>query len=100
MVENQGRINGGSKINDPKGIIQNVTLNGLMLVNWKMAPVHSGNGTNNLSFEKPGKSKFATVTDENGSDKAGLFYGTVPPMPDGKAPQDSYLLLKGWQKVS
>lgn len=86
MVENQGRINGGSKMNDPKGIIQNVTLNKQLLVNWDMAAVLPRN-----------IDQFNTLSSDI-SDKAGLFHGNVPPMPDGKMPQDSYLLLKGWHK--
>lgn len=84
MVENQGRINYGSKMNDPKGIIQNVTLNKHLLVNWEMAAVVP---------ESIGQ--FNTLS----SDKAGLFHGNIPPMPGGKMPLDSYLLLKGWHKV-
>ena len=53
MVENQGRINYGSKMNDPKGIIQNVTLNKHLLVNWEMAAVvpESIGQFNTLSME-------------------------------------------------
>ena len=29
----------------------------------------------------------------------GVFQGKVPSMPDGKLPQDTYLLLNGWSKV-
>ena len=36
IVENQGRICYGPNINDFKGILSNVTLNGKILENWKM----------------------------------------------------------------
>ncbi|XP_072143702.1 beta-galactosidase-like [Dermacentor andersoni] len=38
LVENQGRINMGAIV-DPKGIINNVTLNNRLLSNWTMRPI-------------------------------------------------------------
>ena len=34
-----------------------------------------------------------------GEEINGFFKGKVPSMPDGKPPQDTYLLIKGWTKV-
>ena len=36
IIENQGRICFGPKINDFKGIVSNVTINGKPMENWKM----------------------------------------------------------------
>ncbi|KAH9374053.1 hypothetical protein HPB48_005322 [Haemaphysalis longicornis] len=41
LVESQGR-NAFGNLNDPKGIISNVTLSGVTLVHWNMTPINEG----------------------------------------------------------
>lgn len=86
LVENQGRINGGSKMTDPKGIITNVTLNKEILTNWEAAPFSS--------LDYVGRNQIEMFDD---NDTAGVYVGQIP-MPV-HPPEDSYLLLKGWNKV-
>lgn len=87
VVENQGRINYGH-MNDPKGLISNVTINGVILTNWTV--VH---------HENPPSYYKEKTNDLQDNDVPAFFKGTVPPMPAGQAPQDTYLLLNGWTKV-
>ena len=91
MIENQGRINYGH-MNDPKGLVSNVTINGVILTNWTAIHVDGLPKTwrdfsNDLMLK----------TDDIRA--PAFFKGTVPPMPEGQAPQDTYLLLNGWSKV-
>lgn len=89
LVENQGHINYGS-INDPKGLVNNVTIDGQIILEWTM--VHITFKPNDFS---PSNS-FVKRTDEV---VTGLFQGKVPAMPSGTPPQDTFLLLNGWNKV-
>ena len=94
LVENQGHIN-FMLLNDPKGIIQNVTLNGVILANWTIFP---------LSFD-PGDIAIILNTSkvlDSPSDASGavsFYVGSIPAMPDGKPPLDTFLYLKNWSKV-
>lgn len=85
LVENQGRINAGSKMTDPKGIIQNATLDETILTNWEVAPFLP------MTFSESNK---IVVFDDD--EPQGLYIGRIPVL---EKPQDSYLLLKGWSKV-
>jgi hypothetical protein len=85
LVENQGRINAGSKMTDPKGILQNVTLNNKTLTNWEVAPFSP------VAFAQSNKIELF----EN-DEPQGLYIGSIPQL---ETPQDSYLLMKGWSKV-
>ncbi|XP_028416196.1 beta-galactosidase-like [Dendronephthya gigantea] len=85
LVENEGRINAGSKMIDPKGIIKNVTLNKQTLLNWEVAPF--------LPMTHAESRKIESFDEK---DPSGVYAGSiVQPI---KAPKDSYLMLKGWNK--
>ena len=89
FIENQGRINYGH-MNDPKGLVDNVTIDGVILENWTVFHVKNP--------------PFASMKPSNDITEASnylpaLFKGTVPSLPAGQAPQDTYLLLNGWVKV-
>lgn len=94
LVENQSHIN-FMLLNDPKGIIQNVTLNGVILANWTIFP---------LSFD-PGDIAIILNTSkvlDSPSDSSGavsFYVGSIPAMPDRKPPLDTFLYLKNWSKV-
>ena len=93
LVENMGRINYGPHLQDPKGILGDVTLNKVVLKNWTMYPLHLD--------EVVGDTKrfHATVDDDEESDQIPSFYtGHIPPAPDG-IPKDTFLSLPGWFKV-
>ncbi len=88
MIENQGRINDGH-MNDAKGLVNNVTIDGVILENWTVFHVDS-----------PPNVYRELTNDETATNVVPAFFkGTVPSLPSGQAPQDTYLLLKGWTKV-
>lgn len=89
LVENEGRINAGSKMIDPKGIIKNVTINEQTLLNWEVAPF--------LPMALAESRKKESFDDK---DLSGVYTGSIAqPVKPLKAPKDSYLMLKGWNKV-
>ena len=91
MVENQGRINYGH-MNDPKGLVENVTLDGVVLMNWTVMHIDTPPEVlTDMPSDVPWKNDEVSVP--------AFFKGTVPPIPKGLAHQDTYLLLKGWTKV-
>lgn len=93
LVENMGRINYGPHLQDPKGILGDVTLNKVVLKNWMMYPLHLD--------EVVGDTKrfHFTVNDAEECDQIPSFYtGHIPPAPDG-IPKDTFLSLPGWFKV-
>ncbi len=88
MIENQGRINYGH-MNDAKGLVNNVTIDGVILENWTVFHV-----------DNPPNVYRELTNDETATNVIPAFFkGTVPSLPSGQAPQDTYLLLKGWTKV-
>ena len=88
LIENQGRINYGH-MNDPKGLVSNVTIDGEILTNWTVWQIDNPP----IIYEELPHH----LTDNN---IPAFYKGTVPPLPEGQEPQDTYLLLKGWTKVS
>ena len=94
LVENQGHTN-FLLLNDPKGIIQNVTLHGIILANWTIFP---------LSFDPDDIAMILNISTvpDSPSDPFGpasFYVGNIPAMPDGKPPLDTFLYLKNWSKV-
>ena len=71
---------------DPKGIIQNATLNKEVIINWEVAPFSP------LVFAESNKIEFF-----DDDEPQGVYVGNIPQL---HTPQDSYLLLKGWNKVT
>ena len=93
LVENMGRINYGPHLQDPKGILGDVTLDNVVLRNWKIYPL--------LLDQAVGmkKSPHAAVKNDEASVQMPTFYsGNIPPAPDG-IPKDTFLNLPGWFKV-
>jgi hypothetical protein len=89
FIENQGRINYGH-MNDPKGLVNNVTIDGVILTNWTVE--HVKNPPNVYR-------EIANDLTATNNEVPAFFKGIVPPLPAGQVPQDTYLLLKGWAKV-
>ena len=89
MIENQGRIIDGH-MNDPKGLISNVTLDGVVLTNWTVS-----------HLKDPPDVYHELKNDLFGANNQvpAFFKGIVPSMPEGLSPQDTYLSLHGWEKV-
>ena len=95
LVENEGHIN-FALLNDPKGIIQNVTLDTTVLADWNIFPLR-------LDADDVQKILDESETFDRSSDLLSLvsFYvGSIPEMPDGRPALDSFLYLKQWSKVS
>lgn len=94
LVENMGRINYGSHLQDPKGILGDVTLDSVVLSNWMMYPLHLD------LVVGIKKCPHAAVENDKASVQIPTFYlGTIPPAPDG-IPKDTFLNLPGWFKVN
>lgn len=92
LVENMGRINYGLHLQDPKGILGDVTLDNVVLRNWKIYPLH----LDQVVGIK--KSPHAAVKNDEAGVQIPTFYtGNIPPAPDG-IPKDTFLNLPGWFK--
>ena len=85
-----GRINYGSALQDPKGIVGNVTLDKMVLSDWSIYP---------LDLDPVVKESVPSEFEDKDSIQIPSFYtGTIPPSPDG-TPRDTFLKLPGWFKV-
>ncbi|XP_077978621.1 beta-galactosidase-like [Glandiceps talaboti] len=94
LVENQGRINYGSHINDSKGIVGNVTIEGAVLQSWSIYsldldavinPSYVINKKINLKYRSKKTATLQTPSFYTGT----LSVDTV---------QDTFLNTKGWTK--
>ena len=85
-----GRINYGSALQDPKGIVGNVTLDKMVLSDWSIYP---------LDLDPVVKESVPSEFEDEDNIQIPSFYtGTIPPSPDG-TPRDTFLKLPGWFKV-
>ena len=103
LVENQGRIcyvpptsgsesaGSNSLLNDRKGILNGVLLNGEKLEGWTSHSIPMNSSIPEEIFKSlPSSGTLPT--------SAVLFKGTIPPVPSGVSANDTYLLLSGWTK--
>ncbi|XP_060841088.1 beta-galactosidase-like [Rhopalosiphum padi] len=87
LIENQGRINFGSFLEDRKGIFEPVTLGNYVLGPWKM-----------IAYPLNETSWFSTVEPQNYV-VLPAFYKTQFTLPDSLTkPLDTYLDVTGWKK--
>ena len=89
VVENQGRINYGGDIDDRKGILGNVTLNGVILSGWKSWS-YPLKDLSSIAFNKLSANSVHTST--------AFFRAQLPFFKEGQKANDTYLLLNGWTK--
>ena len=89
VVENQGRINYGSDIDDHKGILGGVTLNGVTLKGWKSQSYPLKN-LSSIVFKELSTNPVHTST--------AFFNAQLPFFKEGQKADDTYLLLNGWTK--
>ena len=82
LVENQGRINHGYDMFDPKGIFGNVYMNNVLLFDWKMYRLRMDD-LSNLQWEKTEKVE------------GPAFYRAVKKIEN---PVDTFINPKGWTK--
>ena len=96
IVENMGRICFGPNISDFKGIISNVTLNGVTLSDWDMncMPLNKRKHLPLQEYFHNHLTKSILKTKGSMSFWNGYFKGCV----DGK-PRDTFLDMSGWKKV-
>ncbi|KAG8231348.1 hypothetical protein J437_LFUL012258 [Ladona fulva] len=107
LVENQGRINYGTKINEHKGIVSNVTLGGKIVKGWTMyrLPFNDTSLLDKYVDEtitlSQGQPREACINDA-GFKIPSLYMGffTLPQDTTPLTPHDSYLSLQGWHKAS
>jgi hypothetical protein len=83
-------------LNDPKGIIQNVTLHGVILTNWTIFPLSLD--PDDVAVILNTSEVFDSHSDPSGP--ASFYVGSIPSMPDEEPPLDTFLHLKNWSKVS
>ena len=86
LVENMGRINYGSYINDQKGIINGVYADGKLVSGW-ISSSYPLNNTQNL--------KFTSINDKSPPKTAVFLRGTFDA---GAKPNDTYLSTDNWNK--
>jgi len=91
LVENMGRINYGPHLQDPKGIVGDVTLDKVVLRNWMLYALDLDPV---VGLKDPLDND---VNDEDSSQIPSFYTGTIPPSPDG-TPKDTFLHLPGWFK--
>ena len=93
LVENMGRCNGG--LAEPKGILGNATMNGSILMNWKMYPINLDNlFSDGFDFPlHPAESKNGLSNMDN-SFAPSFFYGNF----SINSLHDTFLYLPGWSK--
>ncbi|XP_040209272.1 beta-galactosidase [Rana temporaria] len=92
LVESMGRVNFGRYINDFKGLLTNLTLDGEILANWTMYP---------LDIDSPVKSGHLMETSLNTSNSTSpAFYKGSFLIPSGipDLPQDTFIKFSGWTK--
>ena len=81
-----GRIYYGSALQDPKGIVGNVTLDKMVLSDWSIYP---------LDLDPVVKGSVPSEFEVEDNIQIPSFYtGTIPPSPDG-TPRDTFLKLPG-----
>ena len=95
LVENQGHITGGSDMQDPKGILGNVTINKEVLIHWELYP---------LNLDSADEWRGALQNHRTGdptaffSDVPTFYSGSVHAASDG-IQGDTFLKFQNWHKV-
>ena len=95
-MENQGHITGGSDMQDPKGILGNVTINKETLISWEMYPLNFDNAE---GWTKALQMHTTENPTEFFSDVPALYSGPFYTASDG-IPGDTFLNFQNWHKVT
>ncbi|KAF8777675.1 Beta-galactosidase like protein [Argiope bruennichi] len=88
LVENQGRVC-ANQINDPKGILQNVTLGSKILQNWTMIPI---------PLDPKSIQQIESSTEKTDSISTPSFYTGKFEIPNSTPILDTFLKVDGWHK--
>ncbi|CAG09307.1 unnamed protein product [Tetraodon nigroviridis] len=94
LVENMGRVNFGSKINDHKGLVSDLILGEDVLTDWKIYPLNI-DGVISEGWPHSDSQRLHRPHQEP-SEGPGFYTGTL--QPNGLA-RDTFLKLSGWTKV-
>ncbi|EDO39870.1 predicted protein [Nematostella vectensis] len=95
LVENMGHIGYGSEMVDPKGLVGNVTIDNVQILNWEMYPLNLDNAVKNHKMQ----SLLASALPGTDNAISPTFYtGVIPAAPFGDTGFDCYLRLDGWSK--
>ena len=88
-----GRWNGG--LAEPKGILGNVTMNGSILMYWKMYPINLDNlFSDGFDFPSQPVENSNTISKVNNAFAPSFFYGRL----SINSVHDTFLYLPGWSK--
>ncbi|XP_063964906.1 beta-galactosidase-like isoform X2 [Lytechinus pictus] len=105
LVENQGHINYGSGMLDPKGIISNVTLDDTILAKWSIYSLDLDNVLPKLQALRLQQSrKTGNFIQEraphckDGGYVPSFYLGSFPDLTAVDPPQDTFLKTSGWTK--
>lgn len=89
IVENQGRINYGGDIDDRKGVLGNISLNGVAVTGWECIPLPMRD-LSTVSFNDLSTTPVHTSTM--------LYRARLPFFTKGDQATDTFLQLTGWTK--
>ncbi|XP_049622428.1 beta-galactosidase [Suncus etruscus] len=102
LVENMGRINYGSGINDFKGLVQNLTLGSSVLMNWTIFPLDTEEAVRSHlgGWEDHDSGRHLRASAHSSTYMLPTFYVGNFSIPTGipDLPQDTYMLFPGWTK--
>ncbi|XP_004857895.1 beta-galactosidase isoform X2 [Heterocephalus glaber] len=103
LVENMGRVNYGSYINDSKGLVFNMTLGSHILTNWTIFPLDTEEAVRSHLGSWGGRdadhrAEHCTLSSSNHTLPA--FYVGNFSIPSGipDLPQDTFIQFPGWTK--
>ena len=101
LVENMGRVNFGAYMCDPKGILGNVTLDGVQLFNWQMYPTDLNKVISGIGQFEHGlylDDNMEIIPKTENSFSPSFFYGEIQLPLNLSYPLDTFLQLPGWSK--
>ncbi|XP_075737942.1 beta-galactosidase-like [Rhipicephalus microplus] len=94
LVENQGRINMGAIV-DPKGIVENVTIESMVLKKWTMRPINLAQGSWLRDYRAL---KQLVDPREPVTNKGFAVFAADFRLPEGKRIYDTFLLIQMFKK--
>ncbi|XP_051674495.1 beta-galactosidase [Oryctolagus cuniculus] len=99
LVENMGRVNYGTAINDFKGLISNLTLGSYILTNWTIFPLDTERAVSSLQGDWGGCQKDARACSPGNYTLPAFYTGNFS-IPSGvpSLPQDTFITFPGWTK--
>ncbi|KAM7407558.1 hypothetical protein PAMA_003331 [Pampus argenteus] len=95
LIENMGRVNFGSKINDYKGLLSNLILGKDILTNWKIYRLDIDGAIAGGWPHSDGRQSSQAPPDKEPTVGPAFYMGTL--QPNGLA-QDTFLKLNEWTK--